>query len=386
MLALLLVLANAQSPIPRHDPVADDTSKRLAEVRAEILSNGPEVAAWGARHAREEELASLTAALAERARGWRRDPWSDAERFALRAVLDALLYLDGRLPTAELVAIAERYADLHPELVLLAARDARANTALFERVISCGDGGEWLAAVDVLATTAPERLAPKLVALTKITVHVDVHDASAPPAELSSIVSCYDGREPAPAGFPPLSIYDLNPRIRPASDTDPDASNVLARGPFPTTWKRTESNELVLARCEHEDVLLAPNESPSHAMRPRTPRTTDEKHTNHALEALRWITGDRAENATAASTAKHPRRLAADIFVDRAWSDAATYLARTSAELDALRGAWSDLLGALRAHGAIAEAALTTPAPIAIEVRDRRSDRSVPLPDLTARR
>jgi hypothetical protein len=142
------------------------------EIRQRLQSEDPRLTAWGAHAVIEQKRSDLLPDLErildrwEQARG--QEPWDIDHLNAIRALLDAVIQMDGTLPagTIQLAMDGERYGDLEAPLVLLLLRlPAKEAEPVWRKIIFTGDirGGAQRVAADVLSRNPPPGFAARLI-------------------------------------------------------------------------------------------------------------------------------------------------------------------------------------------------------------------------------
>jgi hypothetical protein len=337
--ASLAQAAPAQTP---EDPAA------LERCRAQLESDVPARIAHGAFDAGEARLASLAPLVATTLTRVVALPKSNEKPFVLRALLDALIRLDGRARPADLAALAGAYP-LFSQALVLVGRAPSENVAFLERWYGETRNTHWVAVANLLASAAPAKACERLLPEARIEIQFVVHDADTYRGRSRSStngIGC--GSMDAPDGFPPTVLYELEP----ASDR---FRNVVAPGPRPIAYVREVHAEKSFGVGQTQKPV---------------------ERVEYAIELLRWIAGDRATSS----------KLAHRITIDVPWTDGQRYVARVEAELQLRRKLWSQMLARLASLELVSPELARAAAPIQVEIDDQRAEPRVELPQVGAGR
>lgn len=263
--------------------------------------------------------------------------------FELRSELDALVRLDARL-SSEDVATVSSIGSLRTQALVFASREPARHV---EALVSMREGSrdkERVAIDNLIAAGAPRRAVELLLPAASIRVIVDVNDGNGGRSSgvRSSGIGC--GSLRAPAGFPPVALYDL---------VEGGARNatLLADGPRPIGVSR---------QVRHEPEFGIGG----------TIEELDEAQ--HALQLLRWIARDEQGESLSSS----------NVRVRHAWVDVRTYVEAVEREIRPRERAWQALMDRLTRAGHLDTSRVPAKAPIELVVVDDRADRSVDLPKL----
>lgn len=208
----------------------------LPEVTTRLASDDMATVAWGAhlasRHRLEAAVPALRARLAGLATTAERE-----RRFAVAAILDALIQVGAKVPAAELRPFMRRL-QMAPCLILL-AREPEGNRAEFLKVYRDHDKGGvsayWLSAGNVLAAMRSSELAIDLLSSFEQALRLTVVDAGS--REIAGGMGGRiggrrgSGRVKVPAGNPPTALYWLTTDGR-------HGDRLFAPGPVPTYFRR----------------------------------------------------------------------------------------------------------------------------------------------------
>ncbi len=270
------------------------------------------------------------------------EPEGEPRRYAMLALLDAAIRLDVRLSTEDLAAC--NLTTFHSQVLFLASRDPGAHTKLLESLRENPWGPQRTAADNLLAVGAPDRAVELLLPEARVHLHVRVSDPGGylKPERHTAGAGC--GRERVPEHFPPTAFYRL-------VDGPAKGAEVFADGPQPIAVDRTVHTQRKISTSSGFYSFDA---------------------SQHALDLLRWISGDRAQESP----------LAAEIGVRHDWTNATGYVAKVGEEIRTRHDAWRKLVDALVARELLPAERVPTADPIEVEVEDLRKDQRVPLPEL----
>ena len=238
-LALLFpIVAFAQQPAEVDESlvIGRTVEQQLAlEVTTRLSSHDLKTVAWGAWLAARHRVGIAVPQLRERLASLA-DVDARQRRFAVQALLDALVQNDARLPAAEITPFATGIHEA-PAFVLL-ARDAKAARefllARFAEHDEKGRMSRWLASGNLLASIGDREFARRLARSLDYRLEIAVYDVD------SEMVGgaggrfggrFAGGRLTLPRGYPPVAIYTLV--------AEPRAGDVLfAAGARPAYWRR----------------------------------------------------------------------------------------------------------------------------------------------------
>ena len=336
-------LETAKAAVAEHARQIEDFARAL------LTSDDDRRVAWGATWAREHGLASLEPELRSALRRSARRG-KDVSFRTTFALLDALVSMDARLEQDELLPFVDgrswtgRFA---AAAVALAVRGGNPHVqrSLFDSLDGRDDSWEeaWLALGNVLAKAAPPGFYARLAGALEVRLQVIVVDHDRHGLGGSSLsTGSGDGRFPPVVGYPTVWRYDLT---KYAGEGDV----LLADGPRPIYLER-------------EEVRVGFGSS-----------RMDQDRTR---ERLAWI-ARRLEVPPESLPVQRKRLLRHDVRGELPLEEA------VAAEKARIQDAFRQLLDRLVERDDLSDAeARGLAVRVVVEVDDRRSDTSTPLPDL----
>lgn len=324
-------------------PAVRTDTEQPEVLRSKLASADPALRAWGAWGASLTQKRELAPDVLAALRRTLTEPQVDPHKFVLGALLDAAIRLDLRLSPDDLADLESRA--LFPSHVLvLASRDPAAHVDLLEYIRQKKGRESKIAADNLLAACAPARTAALLLPEAAIKILVRVYDDETQLLGEGRGWGIGCGTIKVPKGLPPTVRYEL------VRGTVKDAQ-LIADGPDPISVLRT---------CHTGPSI------------PFSGTTESLDESQHAIDLLRWITGDRAKEGL----------LAAEISIDHPWTNGSNYVAKVGEDVQLRRAAWRTLLAALVEREFISSKSIPAADPIQVEVEDLRKDQTVPLPEL----
>jgi hypothetical protein len=323
------------------------SGERLGLLEQMAASASPEVRAWSAFMAARDGLKDAVPVVRRLLAPLPLGAPEEA-RFVQYAALDALIRLDADVPAQELLGLPDRFVE--HAIILLARHPDRNQAALLEVIRKHrAPRDAWIAVCNLLVPRRTPGLAAWLLGKLERELRLHVHDPGSGYGGGVMHSSSYDGRFKVPRGYPPTTLYRL-------------------------TDRKTGDAE-----------LLAPGRRPIFVTRRVVPPGETAGFGSHSRpdEDYRLRVAYLADLAGVAPSALDlPRVLSVTIH----WYGPERFLAEAArARADAERQV-ADLCERLASRGSIPtgrDGSALVPE-LRVTVKDARSDRSTPLPELPA--
>lgn len=330
-----VLLAQVDNPGAR-----DGQAALVREALARLRSDDLPTVAWGAASAAKHKLEPCLGELRARLTALVKE--THVERhLAAGAILDALIQIDAVVPAVELEPLLEWRDALVPVLVLLARRPDD-NRKLLGQLFRADDARSlvWVACGNLLATVKDPEFT---VDLLRAPVHlkVSVGDGEVVGSSVRGSPFMTWMHPAPPAGYPPTMFYRLGSGARKIAD-----------GPLPVRVSRTSNR----TDCRSEP-----------AKGYRSLRRT----------WLLQVLGAHSPDAL----------LDHEQWVEIRWSGRDAYLAGMQERRAEIERDYRELVAACVKAKVVTAAAVEGLAPvIEVQVDDRRGDRSVPVPEVAAKK
>lgn len=336
------------------DGDADTAAERLAKLRRDLTSDKPAIVAHAAYAASEEGLRDLAPDLI-RTLTTRPAPEGREAWLVVKHLLDALICLDATVP----MKVLRRFEDdLRTSVLILAVRNGEHAYPLLRKTLQRSVRGtdiraSGVAAGNLLAAARDRVVVPFALGLVRTTVSITVvdHYRIYVGGGTSAFSTHGDGWCTVPASFPPYVWYEL--RFRQVAR---GKARLLAKGPVQDVcydrWVNTRKRFII----------------------------GDLSSTGRGNDIARgWL-------AVFLGVKPEQLPLKERYYGRHQWRDAETYLAFARARLSEVNRHADDLMDRLvRASVLGVHERKSIRIEPSVEVRDRRDDRSVPLPKVQAR-
>jgi hypothetical protein len=326
--------------------------QRVDAVRRQLQSSDPREVAWGAFTAASYQLREVSSELAA---ALRRLPTGRDQSAVISALLDAVVQTRAPTPAETL----DRYWERWPVQSVFALRDATGGRdAVLLRRLSTSKGYAWFAAANLAVTLKTPGVASEL--LRQITLHLVVDAVDARPDSESGVstialdpsygMSIGDSLGQNTTGYPPSVEYRF------VGTPATQLTSAIVTGPFPVYYMREVHDEYSFGTATYETG------GPSDDFR------------------LRYL----ALMSRGGLSAAWPATSSESVV----WKDSEDFRRHVVAAEERLRQRYRLLLADLLATSALspAEAQEVGTPDIVVELRDRRSAPSPPLPPLVPAR